>query len=295
MTRMSLTTGTTGITGVASAAPATSAILILACAAACYRSGDAPTAPAAPPSEPAVARLPTTFDGFAIGDSFAEVMAREPYAHPCDDDPIEDRRARAMVYGGRPCRSGAFPGETSVVFIIDHADDDDFARPIRAFGWMGPYYDDKVKLPVPYGAPVSAAAAAFGKPSASFDLRALHVDQFRGVTVLSDGGIVVGFAFGELPPDPERERWRTFDQMYRRYTPRPAQRAGKHGASAADCLAVLRHVAQLGGETPDDMERRLRERGRFDREIDECRDEATPAMIKCALAATTPEALEHCR
>ncbi len=175
-------------------------------------------------------------------------MAREPYANPCDDDPIEDRRARAMVYGGRPCRNGAFPGETSVVFIIDHADGDDFARPIRAFGWMGPYYDDKVKLPVTYGAPVSAAAAAFGKPAASFDLRALHVDQFRGVTVLSDGGIVVGFAFGELPPDPERERWRTFDQMYRRYTPRPAQRSGKHGVSAADCLAVLRHVAQLGGE-----------------------------------------------
>jgi hypothetical protein len=267
------------------------AAIAAAGASACYRAGGAPSSP--PPNTqpaPAAAKLPTTFDGFALGDSFAEVIARAPYDQPCDDDPIEDRRARAMVYGGRSCRGNAFPGGTSVVFIIDHADGDDFARPIRAFGWMGPYYDDKVKLPAKYGDPTSAAAA-LGKPVASFDLRALHVDQFRGITVLSDHGTIVGFAFGELPPDPERERWRTFDQMYRRYTPRP----GRPDITAADCLAVLRHAAQLGGDDPDELERRLRERGRLEREIDECRAEATPAKIKCALAATTYEALEQCR
>jgi hypothetical protein len=270
-------------------AAAVAAAVAAAAAAACYRGDPAPPARAPePPREPA--RLPTMFDGFALGDSFGEVLAREPYRRPCDDDPIEDRRARAMVYAARPCHDVTFPGDTSAVFIIGYAPDDDFAQPIRAFGWMGPYYDDKIRLPVRRGEPAARASAVLGAPAASFDLRTLHVDQFRGITVLSDRGAIVGFAFGELPPDPQLERWRAFDQMYRRYTPRLAS----PGISEADCVAVFRHLSAINGEDPDEERRRMGDE-RFRRGIEECRAEATPARIRCVLAAATEAEADRCR
>ncbi|MBX3157884.1 MAG: hypothetical protein KF773_18085 [Deltaproteobacteria bacterium] len=249
------------------------------------------TTPSYTPSAPGANGMPTRWDGFTLGDRYASVvMKNAPYATPCDDDPIEKRGARAMVYGGRPCRNLTFPNDTSVVFILEYRPREDYDAPIRAFGWLGPYYDDKVVMPIKRGEPPARAHEVLGPPLASFDLKVLHADVWKDTAVFSDRGQIVGFAFGELPPDPNLERWRVFDQMYRRYTPRP--RTGT--VDEADCLSVLRHAATLAGEDPDAMVQRLRAEDLLDREVAECRDAATPDGIACALAATTGDELAAC-
>jgi hypothetical protein len=250
--------------------------------------GGAPTS--TPTSLPPKANgMPASWDGFMLGDVYGtQVMAHVPYDKPCDDDPIEDKAARAMVYGGRPCHKVTFPNDTSVVFIIDYAERRNFDTKIRVFGWLGP--DDKVKMPIKRGEPPQRAIDVLGPPVASFDLRVLHADVWKDTAVFSDRGQIVGFAFGELPPDPNLERWRVFDQMYRRFTPRP--NSGK--ISDADCLKVLRHATQLGGEDPDAWEKKARDENRLDKEIAECQELGTPEGVACALAAQTIEDVMKC-
>jgi hypothetical protein len=264
--------------------------VLLACLAVAACSGASKPSPTAlPPARPD--GMPSSWDGFTLGDNYGtKVKANAPYNTPCDDDPIEQKAARAMVYGGRPCHKVTFPNDTSVVFIIDYAARDNYDTAIRAFGWLGPYYDDKVKLPIKRGEPPDRAIEVLGPPIASFDLRVLHADVWKDTAVFSDRGQIVGFAFGELPPDPNLERWRVFDQMYRRFTPRP----NSGTVTDDDCLKVLRHAAQVMGEDPDAMEKRLRDENRLERELTECRGEASADGIACALAATTVEQLQKC-
>ncbi len=165
------------------------------------------------------------FDGFELGDEFgSKVGSRAPYAHPCDDDPLDSEHTlRAMVYAGRPCHGQTFPDGTSVVFLVDNAGS---GGPIRAFGWMGgTYYAQKIALPVNLGDPTANAFTPYGLPAVTFDLEGLHVARYRnGVRVLSNlNDRIIGFAFGELPDDPSSERWRVFDQIYNKYVASDAQ------------------------------------------------------------------------
>jgi len=51
-----------------------------------------------------------TFDGFRLGDEYAaKVMSRAPYDQPCDDDPIDKKARRFMVYGALPAATARSP------------------------------------------------------------------------------------------------------------------------------------------------------------------------------------------
>src|SRR6188508_2769646 len=62
-------------------------------------------APSPPPPVPQKKRgkyaaADMTFDGFRLGTEYGlKVMSRSPYNEPCDDDPIDQRARRFMVYG----------------------------------------------------------------------------------------------------------------------------------------------------------------------------------------------------
>jgi len=272
---------------------------LVALLAACTPATPPPTAPSSTPSTTASSRPPSNqverapaaasprlFDGFSLGDPFARVLARAPYDQRCDDDPI-DGQYRVMVYAARPCRGRTFPDGTSVVFILDRD------HTIRAFGWLGgSYYQGKVALPLEISDSVARATAVYGKPFASFDLRSLHVDRFAGsVAVLSEGQTIVGFVFGAMPDDPAVERWSVFDQMYRRYTPRPAPSTA--AVSAADCMTLMEHIAHVRGTDPKDAQQAL-DRGDRDDWISSCRWKMTPQSAACIHAASTPGELDRC-
>ena len=85
-----------------------------------------------------------TFDGFKLGDEYAaKVMRRAPYDQPCDDDPIDKKARRFMVYGALPCRDRTFPDQTTVMFYLRYSEDKPLQQPIQAdsilssFGTMG--------------------------------------------------------------------------------------------------------------------------------------------------------------
>ena len=59
------------------------------------------------------------FAGFRLEDSFQKVFRKSPYSKPCDDDPVDNRKRKAMVYGGLACRGRSFPKATTVVFLVE--------------------------------------------------------------------------------------------------------------------------------------------------------------------------------
>lgn len=186
----------------------------------------APTA-ASPPSEPPRARdaASFTFDGFKLGTLFGSaVMSRPPYDQPCDNDPIDNKARRFMVYGARPCRERTFPENTTVLFYLKYTDTPDkYNQPIEAFGWLGgDYFASRSDFPARTGQPVSSANEALGAP-----LKAFTVERKARVTVqrhpgdvwsIAEDGTLVGFVAGPMPEDPESEQWRGLMQMYERYT-----------------------------------------------------------------------------
>jgi hypothetical protein len=241
------------------------------------------TAGAAPAARDIVA------DGIRLGDRYATVaMSRDPYRGPCDDDQVETNR-RAMVYGGRPCREHAFPDETTVIFWIDWADGDDFDQRIRTMAWLGGhYFDSKTNLPFHVGAPADTATTTWGKPTESFTIGMIEYRRYGDdVLVVVERDTVVGFVVGEMPADHEAGSYEVIDEMYRRYTPRPAGGAG--GVSRDDCEKVLRHSQSMDPGDPDRFEKKL------PREIDQCVAEATPEAVKCALASKSMDELERCQ
>lgn len=174
---------------------------------------------------------PFTWDGFKLGDTYSTVvMAREPYAHPCDDDELEQSTRRAMVYGAKPCRREAFPDGTTVLFFIKYAPTLDFATPIEAFAWLGgTYFDKRSTFPLWAGAPIDLADKELGPPKRTFDIdrneRKLTVREHEGkVFTIADGDVVAGFAVGPMPEDPKAESWDAISQMYAKYTDKPASR-----------------------------------------------------------------------
>ena len=167
------------------------------------------------------------FDGFALGDNYAEkAMSRAPYDGPCDNDPIDNRARRFMVYGGLPCRERVFPEKTTVMFYLKFSETDEYAQPIEAFAWLyGGYFNGRTDFPLRPGDSLEAAKKKLGAPSGTFAISRkksrLTVHVFAGdVYVLCIGRKIIGFVVGPMPPDPENEQWRGLMQMYDRYTPK---------------------------------------------------------------------------
>lgn len=251
---------------------------------------DAAAAPKAVARSKAPRGRDLAIDGIRLGDRYGStVMSRDPYREPCDDDGIENQRRRAMVYGGRPCREHAFPDETTVVFLLDWAERDDFDQPIRTMGWMGGHhFDSLVDLPADIGEPVDRVRAAWGAPAESFTLGMLEYDRYGDeLFVMIQRATVVGFVVGEMPADHTAESWEVFDEMYRKYTPRLP--SPDDAVSRADCEKVLRKAFALSGGDATRFEAKLQG------EIDECVAEAPPEAIQCALAATTMDELDRCK
>lgn len=74
-----------------------------------------------------------------------------------------------------------------------------------------------------------------------------------------------------------------------------ARSAGSAGSGSAavsrdDCRAILEKSDRLIGQDPDHP----RAPEKIEREIDECVANATPAMVTCALAASTLDEMKAC-
>jgi hypothetical protein len=170
-----------------------------------------------------------SFDGFKLGSLYGSaVMTRPPYDRPCDNDAIDHKARRFMVYGALPCRDLTFLEETTAAFYIRYAEGpDQYNQPIAAFAWLGGgYFSTRSDFPVRTGQPASAAAEVLGAPEKSFDVerkdRRVTVQRHPGtVYSIVDSGILVGFVAGPMPDDPENEQWRGLMQMYVRYTKPP--------------------------------------------------------------------------
>jgi hypothetical protein len=167
------------------------------------------------------------FDGFKLGDNYGDkVLVREPYQKPCDDDPIDKKQQRFMVYGALPCRERTFPEATTVAFFLAFSDvkEERFQQPIEALAWLGGnYFASRSAFPVRTGELAEVADKALGPVQLSFPLEDKGVSlQVRRhserVWSLIEGGRTIGFAVGKMPNDAEREPWRALLQMYRRYT-----------------------------------------------------------------------------
>ena len=164
-------------------------------------------------------------------------MARAPYDEPCDNDPIDNRARRMMLYGSKPCRDHVFPDKTSVIFLLAFADGDaKYAQPIQALVWMGgSYFDKRSSFPAKTGATPAEVERALGaagpKPivveDGNLGLHGRRTNEGVTLTIrkhpanvysITDGERVIGYAVGPMPDDPENEQWRMVAQIYRRYT-----------------------------------------------------------------------------
>jgi hypothetical protein len=224
--------------------PIASAVFLLLCGAGCAPSPDntptevpqvtatppavAPSSPK-PPSEPPRAQgaASYTFDGFKLGTLYGSaVMSRPPYDQPCDNDPIDGKARRFMVYGAQPCRERSFPENTTVLFYIKYAETPDkYDQAIEAFAWLATgasYFASRSDFPVQTGQPASAAGEALGAPVKTFTVERkarVTVQRHPGdVWSIAESDTLVGFVVGPMPEDPESEQWRGLMQMFERYT-----------------------------------------------------------------------------
>ena len=184
---------------------------------------------ALPTQTPAMAKAkgPFKWDGFALEDTFDTVISRAPYDNPCDDDAIDGRARRFMVYGALPCRERTFPDGTTVFFFLEHTEDraQAYSTKIVAFGYLhGTYFNTRTTFPLPTGERLERVRAALGTVRGTFTLqrkdRSLIVEKFDGdIHVLIKDDLAFGYVFGPMPVDPENEQWRGIMQMAARYTP----------------------------------------------------------------------------
>lgn len=169
-----------------------------------------------------------SFDGFKIGARYsAAISGKAPYLKHCDDDPIDGKKARFMVFGALPCRKMTFPQQTTVMFYLHFAEDAALDQTIKAFGYMGgDYYKTRSDFPLSPGEPFVKAVTIFGPEKTSFLLKRkkfqLTVHSFPGdIYVLEHEQVIVGLVLGAMPDSAENEQWRGLMQMYHRYTPKP--------------------------------------------------------------------------
>ena len=232
-----------------------------ALSASCDRAGEAPASSPAPVASVEIADVsaaPITtasaapasrvyqLDGTRLGDGYAEVMKRAPYQEPCDNDPIDEKRRRFMVYGAKPCRDRIFPEQTTVLFYLAFSNEGRYAQPIEAIAWLGgAYFEKRSDFPLAIGITPEAAEAKLGKAIAELDLRGggqgLKVRQHPGdVYSVALGHKIVGYVIGPMPADAANEQWRGLSQMYFRYT---------HPNEAIQncCIALGRRALDAGG------------------------------------------------
>ena len=171
-----------------------------------------------------------TVDGFKLGDDFSKVAAKAPYSQACDNDPIDHRARRFMVYGGKPCRERTFPAQTSVMLYLAFQESKKYEAPIEVIAWLGGhYFDNRSNFPVTVGTPLPEGDAR--KLSAALELPAglqikiswksetLQATRFgRDVWILDDGANVVGVVLGVMPEKPDNEQWSALMQTWGRYT-----------------------------------------------------------------------------
>ncbi len=174
------------------------------------------------------------FDGFRVGDNFGKLFKRAPYSTPCDDDPVDKRRMRAMVYGGLPCRRRVFPQKTTVVLLLKNVRPTGhghrYALPIVALAYIhGRYFKKRSNFPIHPGDRFSKARRKLGRVLSTLRLSirrrpSMTVHRFAGdIYVLTEGTLVRGVVVGKMPRDPKNEQWRVITQMVRRYTPLSGQ------------------------------------------------------------------------
>jgi len=164
-----------------------------------------------------------TFDGFQLGNDFAtKVMARAPYQHPCDDDPVANGAQRVVIYAGRECRGQTFPSSTTVVFFLAHAEGDSrFAQPIQAMAWMGGNYfeqNNRSDFPARLNQPVAAVDRILGQPARTFSLGPATVRVHAGdiYSVALEGRVKV-YIVGPMPDEPQAEQWEAVVEMYQEF------------------------------------------------------------------------------
>ena len=168
-----------------------------------------------------------TFDGFKLGDRYeSKVTARAPYNAPCDNDPIDNRSRRFMVYGALPCRGRTFPEQTTVMFYLAMNPEgaSKYEQPIVAFAWLGGgYFKSRSTFPLAPGEPKARAREVFGAALQTFDIAwkrwTLAVSRHKNdIYSIENGDNLAGFVVGPMPDDPQNEQWRGLGQMWGRYT-----------------------------------------------------------------------------
>jgi len=172
------------------------------------------------------------FDGFRIGDNFGNVFRRAPYNTPCDNDPVDNRTRRAMVYGALPCRKRAFPQKTTVVILLKYGRPTGhrYSLPIAALAYIhGRYFKKRSNFPIHPGDRLKKARRKLGRVLGTLTLRvrrrpSMTAHRFAGdIHILTEGTLVRGVVVGKMPVDPKNEQWRVITQMVRRYTPLSGQ------------------------------------------------------------------------
>lgn len=193
------------------------------------------------------------FDGFRLEDSYNKVQSKKTYSKPCDDDPVDNGRRKAMVYGGLPCRGHSFPDNTTVVFLLEMKKSQarPFHAPIKAFAFMGGrYFVSKTKFPIHPGDSTTKAKKILGSPKAVRTLGKRHlileVWRYRkDIRLLVSNSNVVGAVFGDMPKSLENEQWEVIYEMYRRYTPKEKTKLKKtSNGSAAKHYSPIRIEVQ---------------------------------------------------
>jgi hypothetical protein len=174
------------------------------------------------------------FDGFRVGDNFGKLFKRAPYNKPCDNDPVDKRRMRAMVYGALPCRGQVFPQKTTVVLLLKNVRTTSgghrYALPIVALAYIhGHYFKKRSNFPIHPGDRLSKARRKLGRVLGNLVLRvrrrpSMTAHRFAGnIHILTEGTLVRGVVVGKMPSDPANQQWRVIAQMVRRYTPPSGQ------------------------------------------------------------------------
>lgn len=172
------------------------------------------------------------FDGFRIGDNFGKLFSRAPYSTPCDDDPVDKRRRRAMVYGALPCRHKVFPQKTTVVLLLKNGRPTGgrYSLPIAALAFVhGRYFKKRSNFPIHPGDRLAKARRKLGRVLGTLTLRvrkrpSMTAHRFAGnIHILTEGTLVRGVVVGQMPADAKNEQWRVITQMVRRYTPLSGQ------------------------------------------------------------------------
>jgi len=192
------------------------------------------------------------FDGFGVGDNFGKLFTRAPYNTPCDDDPVDKRRMRAMVYGGLPCRRKVFPQKTTVVLLLKNGRPTGhrYALPIVALAYIhGRYFKTRSNFPIHPGDRFKKARRKLGRVLGTLQLRirrrpTMTVHRFAGnIHILTESTLVRGVVVGKMPRDPKNEQWRVITRMVRRYTPLSGQIPPRPRRLSKICAGLWKRAA----------------------------------------------------